>query len=50
MDPKARWEQEQLNEFETIAILQRQQLMKDYFEQLIDINENEKWQEEEQQL
>ncbi len=49
MDPKARWKQEQLNEFERIAILEQQELTKDYFEKLNQINEFENWREEEQQ-
>jgi hypothetical protein len=50
MDPKARWEQEQLNELGRIAILEKQELVKDYFEQMDPINAFENWQEEEQQL
>jgi hypothetical protein len=50
MDPKAKWEQEQLHELERVAILEQRELMKDYFEELNQIGEFENWQEEEQQL
>jgi hypothetical protein len=50
MNPKARWEEEQLNELERIAILEQKELMKDYFEQSNQINEFENCQEEDQPL
>jgi hypothetical protein len=49
MDPKERWEQEQLNEFEGFAALEQLLLMQDEIEQQNEINTSEKIPKEEEE-